>query len=39
VVFVVRIAPLGDPIEIEVDGSRLSVRKAETIDIEVEKLE
>ena len=39
VVSVVRVAPLGDPIEIAVDGNSLAVRKAEAIDVEVEKLE
>ena len=35
VVRVIRMAPLGDPIEIELDGSKLAVRKAEAIDIMV----
>lgn len=33
---VVKVAPLGDPIEIEVRGYRLCLRKKETADIEVE---
>ena len=39
VVSVIRAALLGDPIEIAVDGNSLAVRKAEAIDVEVEKLE
>jgi DtxR family Mn-dependent transcriptional regulator len=38
VVSVVRVAPLGDPIEIEVNGTRLAIRRTEAIDIEVERL-
>jgi Fe2+ transport system protein FeoA len=34
--FVVKVAPLGDPIEIEIRGYRLCLRKRETADIEVE---
>lgn len=37
VVRVVRVAPLGDPIEIEVKGYKLSLRKAEARHILVEK--
>ena len=33
---VVKVAPLGDPIEIEVRGYRLCLRKKETAGIEVE---
>ncbi len=33
---VVKIAPLGDPVEIDVRGYRLCLRKAETAGIEVE---
>jgi ferrous iron transport protein A len=33
---VVKIAPLGDPVEIDVRGYRLCLRKAETEGIEVE---
>ena len=33
---VVKVAPLGDPIEIEVRGYRLCLRKKETVGIEVE---
>ncbi len=35
---VVRIAPLGDPIEIKVRGSFVSIRKEEIDILEVEKL-
>jgi len=35
---VVKVAPLGDPIEIEVRGYRLCLRKKETAGIEVEVL-
>ena len=35
---VVRIAPLGDPIEIRVRGSFISVRRDEAMLMEVEKL-
>ena len=35
---VVRIAPLGDPIEIRVRGSFISVRRDEAMLVEVEKL-
>ena len=38
VVSVVRVAPLGNPIEIEVNGTRLAIRRTEAIDIEVERL-
>jgi ferrous iron transport protein A len=37
VVSVRRVAPLGDPMEIEVRGYRLSLRKAEARGIEVEE--
>ena len=33
---VVRIAPLGDPIEVQVKGYRLSLRKGEAAQIAVE---
>ncbi len=39
VLSVVRVAPLGDPIEIEVGGNTLAVRRAEAMDVEVEKME
>ena len=35
---VVKIAPLGDPVEIDVRGYRLCLRKAETQGIEVEQI-
>ena len=35
---VVRVAPLGDPMEIEVRGFRLSLRRAEAGALEVERL-
>ncbi len=35
-IFVRRVAPLGDPIEITVRGYELSLRKADAEDIEVE---
>ncbi len=34
-VTLVRIAPLGDPIEIQVRGYRLSLRKAEAAQVEI----
>jgi Fe2+ transport system protein FeoA len=34
-VAVVGVSPLGDPLELEVRGSRLSVRKKEALGIEV----
>ncbi len=34
-VSVVGVSPLGDPLELEVRGSRLSVRKKEALGIEV----
>jgi len=37
-VTVVRVAPLGDPVEIEVRGYKLSLRKAEATAVEVEKI-
>ncbi|GAB6148727.1 FeoA family protein [Stetteria hydrogenophila] len=39
VVKVVRVAPLGDPVEIEVKGYRLSMRKDEASQVIVEVLE
>ena len=35
---VARVAPLGDPVEIKIRGSFLSVRKAEINVLEVEKI-
>jgi ferrous iron transport protein A len=35
---VTRVAPLGDPVEIKIRGSQISVRKDEIEVIEVEKL-
>ena len=35
---VVRFAPLGDPIEIEMRGYHLSLRRAEAVSVEVELL-
>lgn len=35
---IVKIAPLGDPVEIDVRGYRLCLRKAETEGIEVEPI-
>lgn len=35
---VVRLAPLGDPVEITVRGSQLSLRKAEAELVEVERI-
>lgn len=35
-VAVVRVSPLGDPLELEVRGSRLSIRKKEALALEVE---
>jgi Fe2+ transport system protein FeoA len=35
-VSVVGVSPLGDPLELEVRGSRLSIRKKEALTIEVE---
>ena len=35
---VVKVAPLGDPIEIEIRGYRLCLRRKETVGIEVEVL-
>lgn len=35
---VVRVAPMGDPIEIRVRGSMVSIRKGEAEIVEVEKL-
>jgi ferrous iron transport protein A len=36
-VTVVGVSPLGDPMELEVRGSRLSIRKKEALAIEVER--
>jgi ferrous iron transport protein A len=36
-VCVVGVSPLGDPLELEVRGSRLSVRKKEALGIEVRR--
>jgi ferrous iron transport protein A len=36
-VTVVGVSPLGDPLELEVRGSRLSIRKKEAFAIEVER--
>jgi len=33
---VMRIAPLGDPIEIKIRGSALSLRKSDTIGVQIE---
>lgn len=33
---VVNVAPLGDPIELHVRGSRLSIRRAEALQVQVE---
>ncbi|HVW36513.1 MAG TPA: ferrous iron transport protein A [Pirellulales bacterium] len=35
---VVGVAPLGDPLELEVRGYRLSVRKSEAAKVDVERL-
>lgn len=35
-VTLIRVAPLGDPIEIQVRGYRLSLRKAEAAQVEIE---
>lgn len=35
-VVIVGVSPLGDPLELEVRGSRLSIRKKEALAIEVE---
>jgi ferrous iron transport protein A len=35
----VKVAPLGDPVEIDLRGYRLCLRKSETSGIEVEELE
>ncbi|HPO02511.1 FeoA family protein [Teretinema zuelzerae] len=35
---VLRVAPLGDPVEIEVRGFRLSLRKAESDVLEIRRL-
>ena len=37
VVTVVKIAPLGDPIEIEIRGYNLSIRKEDAKEIEIEE--
>jgi Fe2+ transport system protein FeoA len=36
-VTVIGVSPLGDPLELEVRGSRLSIRKKEALAIEVEQ--
>ncbi|MCH8274920.1 MAG: ferrous iron transport protein A [Armatimonadetes bacterium] len=36
---VVKVAPLGDPVEIEVRGYRLCLRKGEVAGIEIEQVE
>lgn len=36
---VVRLAPLGDPVEITVRGSQLSLRKSEAEMVEVERID
>ena len=38
VVEVVRFAPLGDPIDLKVRGYHLSIRRAEALTIEVERV-
>ncbi len=38
-IFVVGVAPLGDPLELELRGYRLSVRRAEAARVEVELLD
>ena len=38
VVKVVKIAPLGDPIEVELRGYNLSIRKNDAKDIEIEEV-
>lgn len=35
---VVQVAPLGDPLEIEFNGMRLSLRKADAASVEVERV-
>ncbi len=37
-VAVLRVAPLGDPVEVEIRGYNLSLRKAEARAVEVDKL-
>lgn len=39
VIFIRKVAPLGDPIEINVRGYELSIRKADAMNIVVERLE
>lgn len=39
VIFIRKVAPLGDPIEINVRGYELSIRKADAQNIVVERLE
>jgi DtxR family Mn-dependent transcriptional regulator len=39
IVSVIRVAPLGDPIEIKLRGQNVPVRKAEALDVEVERLD
>jgi len=36
-VSVIGVSPLGDPLELEVRGSRLSIRKKDALTIEVER--
>jgi ferrous iron transport protein A len=36
---VVQVAPLGDPVEIEFNGMRLSLRKADAAAVEVERVD
>ncbi len=36
---VLRVAPLGDPVEIQLRGYRLCLRRRETVGVEVEVLE
>lgn len=37
-VFIRKVAPLGDPVEVKVRGYELSLRKADAVMIEVEQL-
>jgi ferrous iron transport protein A len=36
---VVQVAPLGDPVEIEFRGMRLSLRRSDAVAVEVERLD
>jgi Fe2+ transport system protein FeoA len=36
---VLKVAPLGDPVEIRLRGYRLCLRRKETVDVEIEVLE